>query len=69
MEANYRGRGKWYPGKVTRDRGDGTFDVSYDDGESEIRVKESMIRLLGGRDSSPSQAVITELFDQDSERI
>ena len=48
VEANYRGRGKWYPGKVTRDRGDGTFDISYDDGESEIRVKEDMIRLLGG---------------------
>ena len=24
FEGNYRGRGKWYPGKVNRDRGDKT---------------------------------------------
>ena len=30
VEANYRGKGKWYPGKVSRDRGDGTYDISYD---------------------------------------
>ena len=52
VEGNYRGKGKWYPGKVTRDRGDGTFDISYDDGESETRVEGSMIRLLGGSSSS-----------------
>ena len=34
VEGNYRGKGKWYPGKITRDRQDGTFDISYDDGES-----------------------------------
>jgi hypothetical protein len=44
VEANYRGRGKWYKGKVTRDRGDNTFDIRYDDGESEMRVTEDMIR-------------------------
>jgi hypothetical protein len=48
VEANYRGRGKWYKGKVTRDRGDNTFDISYDNGESEMRVAEDMIRLLDG---------------------
>ena len=46
VEGNYRGRGKWYPGKVTRDRGDGTFDVAYDDGEPETRVEESLLRLI-----------------------
>jgi len=35
-------------GRITRDRGDGTYDIDYDDGESEMRVKESMIRLIGG---------------------
>eukprot|EP01035_Chromulina_nebulosa_P020591 gene20591-26699_t len=44
VEGNYRGRGKWYPGKITRDRGDGTYDISYDDGESEMRVTSDMIR-------------------------
>eukprot|EP00975_Prorocentrum_lima_P037818 7956543-Prorocentrum_lima.AAC.1 len=27
VEANYRGKGKYFSGKITRDRGDGTFDV------------------------------------------
>src|SRR3569623_375320 len=48
VEGNYRGRGKWYPGKITRDRGDKTYDISYDDGESEIRVSEENIRKIGG---------------------
>ena len=52
VEGNYRGKGKWYPGKITRDRRDGTFDISYEDGESETRVEESMIRLIGGASSS-----------------
>ncbi len=46
MEARYRGREKYYPGRVSKDRGDGTYDIDYDDGEKEVRVKESLIRLL-----------------------
>ena len=46
VEANYKGRGKYFPGRIKRDRGDGTFDVEYDDGEFESRVLENMIRLL-----------------------
>ena len=44
VQFNYQGRGKWYPGKIVRDRGDGTYDISYDDGDSEIRVFSDMIR-------------------------
>ncbi len=46
VEANYRGRGKFYSGKIKHDRGDGTYDIDYDDGESESRVKEELIRSL-----------------------
>eukprot|EP01033_Poteriospumella_lacustris_P005510 gene5510-3927_t len=35
IEANYKGRGKYYPGRIRRDREDGTYDVDYDDGEAE----------------------------------
>ena len=45
VEGNYRGKGKWFPGKITRDRGDHTFDIAYDDGESETRVDELLIRV------------------------
>ena len=48
VEANFKGRGMWYSGKIARDRGDGTYDISYDNGDSERRVKESLIRLVGG---------------------
>ena len=48
MEADYRGRGKYFPGRIKRDRGDGTYDIDYDDGEQELRVKEELIRALDG---------------------
>ena len=54
VEGNYRGKGKWYPGKITRDRRDGTFDIAYDDGESETRVDELLIRIAGGSSSAAS---------------
>jgi Ca2+-binding EF-hand superfamily protein len=58
VEGNYRGRGKWYPGKISRDRGDGTYDVDYDDGEKETRVDKDLIRVFDvparGRDRTPS---------------
>ena len=48
MEANYRGKGKWYPGRVKQARSDGTFDINYDDGESETRVDPDLVRAIGG---------------------
>lgn len=46
IEARYRGRSKWYPGKINRINRDGTFDIIYDDGEREIDVDSNMIRKL-----------------------
>ena len=47
VEADYRGRGKFYAGKITRDRRDGTYDVRYDDGDAETRVAARLIRRKG----------------------
>ena len=59
VEARYRGKSRYYPGRISRDRGDGSYDIDYDDGEKETRVAEELIRSLescgGGRDSSPSR--------------
>jgi len=59
IEARYRGKSKYYPGRISRDRGDGSYDIDYDDGEKETRVSEELIRSMesggGGRDSSPSR--------------
>ena len=48
VEADYRGRGKFYPGNITRDRGDDTYDISYDDGELETRVAKHLIKSKAG---------------------
>ena len=31
-EANLRGEGKWYACKIVQDRGDGSYEIKYDDG-------------------------------------
>merc|ERR1719473_406506 len=46
IEARYRGKSRYYPGSISRDRGDGTYDIDYDDGEREQRVDQDMIRSL-----------------------
>ena len=48
VEARYRGRDKWYPGKIARVRLNGTFDINYDDGEKEMGVAKDLVRSLGG---------------------
>jgi len=65
FEGNYRGRDQWYPGKVTRDRGDKTYDISYGDGEPEMRVPEDMIRLKDADHSSSARAPPTRLYEGD----
>jgi hypothetical protein len=46
VEGDYRGKGRWYAGTVTRDCGDGTFEILYKDGESETRVDLSTVSSL-----------------------
>eukprot|EP01042_Synura_sphagnicola_P000182 gene182-183_t len=44
VEGNYKGRGKFFPGRIVRVRPDGTYDIDYDDGEKEIRLEKELIR-------------------------
>jgi hypothetical protein len=49
VEANYKGKGKYYPGKISRcGRLNGTYDINYDDGERESGVETEMIRTRDG---------------------
>ena len=57
IEASYRGKGKYYAGKIARDNKDGTYDVDYDDSEKETKVEEKLIRLLGGVPTTPAVAI------------
>jgi hypothetical protein len=47
VEANYRGLGWWYAGSIIADRGDESYDIFYEDGESEVKVPIHQIRLAG----------------------
>jgi hypothetical protein len=50
VDINYRGKGKWFPAIVRKNRGNLTFDVVYDDGESELAVSLDRIKLQSGPD-------------------
>jgi len=45
VEAKFGGKEKWYPGTISHDYGDGTYDILYDDGESEKKIKENLIHV------------------------
>ena len=47
IEGNYRGRGKWFPGKIKKVLGIRRYDIEYDDGESEAGVSRDTVRILG----------------------
>ncbi|GMI07481.1 hypothetical protein TrLO_g8222, partial [Triparma laevis f. longispina] len=51
VEARYRGGSRYYPGKISRDNRDGTYDIDYDDGEKEKDVKKSFIKVLSSSSS------------------
>ncbi|CAM9205087.1 unnamed protein product, partial [Laminaria digitata] len=56
IEARFRGRSRYYPGKVSNVHQDGSFDILYDDGEHERMVDPSLVKLIESRDlSSPQQ--------------
>ena len=38
------GKGKWFKGRISRDRRDGTYDISFDDGDAEKAVEAVNIR-------------------------
>lgn len=46
VEGNYRGKGRWYSARIDRVRADGTYDLDYDDGESESRIVADRIRVV-----------------------
>ena len=67
VEANYNGRGKWYKGKIARVNSDGTYDVEYDDGDMEKRVKKSFIKLVGGHSRNSQRGSDDERSDADDD--
>jgi len=52
IECNFKGLGKWYPGKITYVYRDNTYDIDYDDGEVEKNVTEFKIKHITLSESS-----------------
>eukprot|EP00941_MAST-03F_sp_MAST-3F-sp1_P002079 g2079.t1 len=46
VECNFEGSGEWYKGKIESVNDNGTYNITYDDGDKESNVKKSFIRLL-----------------------
>jgi hypothetical protein len=46
VECNFGGKGTWYPGNISWDYKDRTYDIDYDNGNTEMRVSEERIRSL-----------------------
>jgi Ni/Co efflux regulator RcnB len=67
LEANYRGHGKWFSGRVAKARPDGTYDVSYDGGEFEMRVPFARIRSVPDLTDSPAAVEHQQLHSSTSE--
>ena len=49
VRANWKERGKYFPGTIVADHGNQTFEVHYDDGDREKRVKERYLRMMDDR--------------------
>ena len=45
VECNFKGLGKYYPGKILRVQPNGTFDIAYDDGDAEVGVTADRIKM------------------------
>ncbi len=60
VECNFGGHGKWYPGKIGWDYKDRTYDIYYDDGDSEMRVSEDRIRSLENENEEETKKTKTE---------
>jgi multisubunit Na+/H+ antiporter MnhE subunit len=46
VEANFRGRGRYFAGTIAKVNSDGTFDIDYDNRQSEYRVHAIDIRSM-----------------------
>ncbi|ETW10135.1 hypothetical protein H310_00507 [Aphanomyces invadans] len=54
VEALYKGKTEWFKGTISKDHGDGRYDIEYDDGDKEMKVPTKLIRPVksaggGGR--------------------
>merc|ERR1711871_582976 len=69
VEARFGGRDKWYAGKITNARSDGTFDILYEDGDTERRVKKRLIRKKKGGSKKKNRRESGSDNDSDDDKL
>lgn len=47
IEGRYAGKSRYYKGRIARVNADGTYDIAYDDGDSERGVKPNLVCHIG----------------------
>ena len=72
VEARFRGKASFFPGRISRVNSDGTFDILYDDKDEERDVPAGFIRATPERepelDSDPISARLPDQDPADEER-
>jgi len=63
VKADWNNYGTFYPGKVTKKRGNGTVDIAYDDGFSEKRVKAENIHEIKKKNEEEEEKAKTKPKD------
>ena len=64
VEANYRGQGHWYPGRVAS-FDSGSYEIAYDDGESESNVSLANVRRASSAEDD--DAAVSDGIEEMSE--
>ncbi len=65
VTAKYRGKGKWFPGKIVMVEGSGSsalYNVLYDDGDKDDGLREGFVQLTESGHSS-SSSLLTGIAD------
>lgn len=52
IEGRYRGKGRWYKGRIVGVNPDGTYDVRYEDGDEDLRLEAPALRSVDGENTS-----------------
>ncbi|KAH8053566.1 hypothetical protein JL722_9410 [Aureococcus anophagefferens] len=67
VDADFNEEGEYYPGTVARVNADGTYYITYDDGDEEDKVREAMVEPAAAEPAtSPGDAPPAVAVDDDS---
>ena len=64
VEARYKGGAKWFAGKITRARSDGTYDVEYEDGDESLPVLTAKVVCGAANNQLAHPGVEKDLSDR-----